>query len=296
MLEEVRSQLRTCAESLKQSQERLDQQGVLAEQLETRCGGYDQVVEQLQEAAAGYATQTEVQNMIKDILLIWNSLKNLDSAKADRKDLDALAVESLARAPCIEDLQKQVASSMEAASDARCSELGAELHAQSEATSKEIKHWEEMWDKLAGHVEELATQVKHVRCGGGDGGGGAVATSGGYPTPGKLSPQVRLPGGLPLAPERLEGVKRSPSIGGTPATPPSVALADHVLSARGTAPSHQSTPMLRKSRALAAAEDKTPFRPGLETAMSVSGVPRQRPSRPRSASLHRRSHDQGMLG
>lgn len=35
----------------------------------------------------------DVKNMMKDILLIWTSVKQLDAAKADRKEVDGLGAE-----------------------------------------------------------------------------------------------------------------------------------------------------------------------------------------------------------
>eukprot|EP00392_Amoebophrya_sp_AT5.2_P015840 g16061.t1 len=46
---------------------------------------------------ANYAQNTEVQAMVKDVLLIWYSIKQLDATKADKKDMEAYALESINR-------------------------------------------------------------------------------------------------------------------------------------------------------------------------------------------------------
>lgn len=48
----------------------------------------------LQTEVGGCARENEVKEMLKDILLLWNSVKQLDSSKADRKELEAFAAVS----------------------------------------------------------------------------------------------------------------------------------------------------------------------------------------------------------
>ena len=45
--------------------------------------------------STSYAQNSEVQAMVKDVLLIWYSIKQLDATKADKKDMETYALEGI---------------------------------------------------------------------------------------------------------------------------------------------------------------------------------------------------------
>merc|ERR1719484_198401 len=91
--------LKMHGEQLRPLQERI-QNGI------TRLG---QEIAELGEGYKSCAKSEEVNGMIRDILLIWNSIKQLDTAKADKKDVDSFALEKLAGRK-LEDLEKDFVS------------------------------------------------------------------------------------------------------------------------------------------------------------------------------------------
>ncbi|KAL8272255.1 hypothetical protein Esti_003811 [Eimeria stiedai] len=60
---------------------------------EQRVQDAEGLVAQLSEQLTLVAREDDVKNMMKDILLIWTSVKQLDAAKADRKEVDNLGAE-----------------------------------------------------------------------------------------------------------------------------------------------------------------------------------------------------------
>merc|ERR1711972_285558 len=51
-------------------------------------------IQDVVDSCANYVTSDEINDKMRDILLLWNSIKTLDAAKVDKKYVDAFAVES----------------------------------------------------------------------------------------------------------------------------------------------------------------------------------------------------------
>jgi methyl-accepting chemotaxis protein len=109
-----------------------------------------------------YAKNEEVKGMIRDILLIWNSIKQLDTAKADKKDVDTFALETGNRdklsARRLEDLEADFLSKSRQET-IRVQEKWSEMEGRLDESGRQFQHWEQMWEKLSGFVEDLVAKV-----------------------------------------------------------------------------------------------------------------------------------------
>eukprot|EP00746_Dinoflagellata_sp_MGD_P164878 gnl/MRDRNA2_/MRDRNA2_93812_c0_seq1.p1 gnl/MRDRNA2_/MRDRNA2_93812_c0~~gnl/MRDRNA2_/MRDRNA2_93812_c0_seq1.p1 ORF type:complete len:689 (-),score=177.95 gnl/MRDRNA2_/MRDRNA2_93812_c0_seq1:170-2236(-) len=157
------------------------------------------------ETLVDFSKTKEVQQMMRDILLIWNSIKQLDAAKADKKDVDNFAVENSKRAKRVEqrfeDLESESNTKLQEgvmSMHERLQELGGRV----EENSRAFRHWQQMWESLAGFVEDLVAKIAEIQ---------------GF-DPGRLPPGA--PGGAGRPGSR--GVAKAPAYpGGPPPRPPS---------------------------------------------------------------------------
>mmetsp|Transcript_56540 Transcript_56540/g.106037 ORF Transcript_56540/g.106037 Transcript_56540/m.106037 type:complete len:626 (-) Transcript_56540:385-2262(-) len=128
----------------------------------------------LTEAQKAFALAKDVQSIMRDILLIWNSIKQLDVAKADKKDMDSFALETSRRekqsSRRFDDLHSAVTEQLREET-LRVHEKCSQLDVKVDESSKQFHHWEQMWEKLAAYVEELVVQVGDLQ--------GTCAQSGG---------------------------------------------------------------------------------------------------------------------
>jgi len=144
--------LKMHGEQLRPLQERI-QNGI------TRLG---QEIAELGEGYKSCAKSEEVNGMIRDILLIWNSIKQLDTAKADKKDVDSFALETLDRDKLagrkLEDLEKDFVSKSRQESQ-KLQEKWLEFDGRLDESGRQFRHWEQMWEKLSGFVEDLVAKI-----------------------------------------------------------------------------------------------------------------------------------------
>lgn len=138
------------------------------EEVSSRLVNIDQHIESIFEAHSGFALAKDVQTMMRDTLLIWNSIKQLDAAKLDKKDMDSFAVETSNRdrqsSRRLEDLQQAVTEKLREET-LRVQEKCSELDVKVGDSAKQFHHWEQMWEKLAGFVEELVVKVGDLQGG-----------------------------------------------------------------------------------------------------------------------------------
>merc|ERR1719159_968171 len=118
------------------------------------------------ETLVDFSKTKEVQQMMRDILLIWNSIKQLDAAKADKKDVDNFAVEASTRAKRVE----QRFEDIESESATRVQEVVMSMHerleeigGRVEENSRAFRHWQQMWESLAGFVEDLVAKIAEIQ-------------------------------------------------------------------------------------------------------------------------------------
>lgn len=120
------------------------------------------------EGCKEYAKNEEVKGMIRDILLIWNSIKQLDTAKADKKDVDSFALETGNRDKLsvrrLEDLEADLASKSRQ-DTLRVQEKWSELEGRLDESGRQFRHWEQMWEKLSGFVEDLVAKIGDLQGG-----------------------------------------------------------------------------------------------------------------------------------
>eukprot|EP00929_Paragymnodinium_shiwhaense_P091101 TRINITY_DN51142_c0_g1_i1.p1 TRINITY_DN51142_c0_g1~~TRINITY_DN51142_c0_g1_i1.p1 ORF type:complete len:675 (+),score=204.25 TRINITY_DN51142_c0_g1_i1:102-2126(+) len=140
--------------------------GQTEEALQKRIEEYSERFAALEEGVATCSKTKDVQAILRDTLLMWNSIKQLDSAKADKKDLDAFAVSSNERTDTsvrrIDGLEAEVVEHIKhevAGVQTRWEHLEATVN----DNSKQFGHWEKMWEKLAGYVEDLVTKVSDLQ-------------------------------------------------------------------------------------------------------------------------------------
>lgn len=136
------------------------------ERLESKLTDQEKSVTDIVEALGEYAKSGEVSGMMRDVLLMWNSIKQLDAAKADKKDLDCFAVESSGRDKLstrrLEDLESDVGNRVRE-EVLRAQERWSDLDGRVEENAKQFRHWERMWEKLAGFVEDLVTKISELQ-------------------------------------------------------------------------------------------------------------------------------------
>merc|ERR1712151_1327318 len=87
-------------------------------------------------------------------------------AKADKKELDAYAVESGGRdrlsAQRIESLETDLASRVREQVHIT-QERWSHLEVRVEENVKQFQHWEQMWERLAGYVEDLVVKIQELQ-------------------------------------------------------------------------------------------------------------------------------------
>jgi len=112
------------------------------------------------------AKSKEVQSIVSDVMVMWNSIKHLDASKVDRKDVDSMLLESSARerlaAQRFEDLETEIGGRVHEVATSS-TERANELHGKFDETVKQAKQWEEMWDKMSAFVEDLVTKVTELQ-------------------------------------------------------------------------------------------------------------------------------------
>eukprot|EP00930_Biecheleria_cincta_P057131 TRINITY_DN43110_c0_g1_i1.p1 TRINITY_DN43110_c0_g1~~TRINITY_DN43110_c0_g1_i1.p1 ORF type:complete len:657 (-),score=171.78 TRINITY_DN43110_c0_g1_i1:140-2110(-) len=239
----------------------------------------------MSEAAASFASSTDVQTVMRDTLLMWNSIKQLDVAKADKKDVDNFAVETSNRdrqsSRRFEDLQAEITDQLREET-LRVQEKCSELDAKVEDSAKQFQHWEQMWERLAGFVEELVMKVGDLQ---GSSGQNRLLHGGG----------------------QLRSGSRLPSSRGTRPAQPETPVMPHHFSERSLHDSHST--MEPNSGAETTAESRMMYASsakelgggagGLEqvlthSKLSPSPTMRHRtPTRPMSATSVRRAVDRG---
>ncbi|CAE7250845.1 Hcn4 [Symbiodinium sp. CCMP2592] len=142
--------------------------GKRMDEVEARLAVCEKSVDDLSEAQKALALAKDVQSIMRDVLLIWNSIKQLDAAKADKKDMDSFALETSKRdrqsLRRIEDLQSSVTVQLREET-LRIQEKYAQLDVKVDESSKQFLHWEQMWERLAAYVEELVKQVGDMQWG-----------------------------------------------------------------------------------------------------------------------------------
>ncbi|CAD7945356.1 unnamed protein product [Amoebophrya sp. A25] len=121
-------------------------------------------VEMLKEALeANYAQNTEVQAMVKDVLLIWYSIKQLDATKADKKDMEAYALESINREKA--SVREEVMSKNEEMRgelgnmQGNVEDIGRGFNEQ----QTQFVNLQQMLGNLASFVEELVVKIAEMQ-------------------------------------------------------------------------------------------------------------------------------------
>ncbi|CAD7958311.1 unnamed protein product [Amoebophrya sp. A120] len=136
----------------------------LVTSVEKKAGSAESRVEQLKQAIeANYAQNTEVQAMVKDVLLIWYSIKQLDATKADKKDMEAYALESINREKANvrqEVIEKNEEMKGELGSmQGNVEEIGRGFNEQ----QGQFVSLQQMLGNLASFVEELVVKIAEMQ-------------------------------------------------------------------------------------------------------------------------------------
>jgi len=122
----------------------------------------NQEISGLSLKCCSFAKIDDVDNMVRDVLMIWNSIKQLDTSKADKKDVDGFAVETGNRDKLssrrLEDLEADI--TMRSKQETlRSQEKMVEMEGRLDESSRQFRHWEQMWEKLSGFVEDLVGKI-----------------------------------------------------------------------------------------------------------------------------------------
>lgn len=123
-------------------------------------------LQDLTELSSTLAKNEDVNNMIRDILMIWNSLKSIDATKADREYVENFAILSRDKDKLssrrLEDLEADLAA--KSRQDVlRVQEKMSEVDTRIDESVKNMRHWEQMWEKLSGLVEDLVTKINDLQ-------------------------------------------------------------------------------------------------------------------------------------
>jgi len=120
---------------------------------------------ELSQDLCKYAKQEEMKSIVTDIEQNCNSIKQLDNGKADKKDVDYLALET-------GNLQK-LSGRLEGLEADFLSIPRQEIHqlqekwfgmeGRLEECCRQFQHWEHMWEKLSGYVEDLVVKVGELQ-------------------------------------------------------------------------------------------------------------------------------------
>lgn len=123
-------------------------------------------IKRIDSGLGEFAKGTEVSGMMKDVLLIWNSIKQLDAAKADKTEMDAMALEGLNK----EKLAARRLEDIEADSSSKLSEgvmmmheRWQDLHGKVDENSKQLQTLQQMLGPLASFVEELVAKIAETQ-------------------------------------------------------------------------------------------------------------------------------------
>jgi len=325
---ELLEQHRSLHASVAQAHERHDEMGERLERLShvaahgERLDEHESRLSGIRDALSSCVTTQEVQSMLQDILLMWNSIKQLDVAKADRKDVDSLAAEALSRekqaAKKLQDVHVQVtglvqeevsrvddkasrAAERVARVEDKTDAKWIELDGKAEDSAKQFQRWEEMWEKLASCVEELVAKTAEIQ----------------QNAAGRLPPAPARPPGRPLSAlrsSRADGPRQRGAPGSSDRGLPESASMDMLFIApaekserAGAAPTGapgrgqatEAGPSSPESQA-AGSSDPARWMAGARCLVDAAldqtvapGSARARPARPRSASS-RRSVDRSM--
>lgn len=123
---------------------------------------FEKELADLIEQCKQYAKNEEVNGMIRDILLLWNSVKQMDAAKADKKDVDSFALETLDRDKLatrrLEDIEQDIALKSKHET-LRLQEKWTEFDNRLDESGRQFRHWEQMWEQLSGYVEDLVVKI-----------------------------------------------------------------------------------------------------------------------------------------
>lgn len=126
--------------------------------------GYGEQIEGIKKVLTeNYATNTEVQAMVKDVLLIWYSIKQLDATKADKKDMEAYALEQInrERSAIREDILERTGVMREEI--ATCVGDMETLSQRSQDQGTQFVNCQNMLGNLAGFLEELVLKIAEMQ-------------------------------------------------------------------------------------------------------------------------------------
>ncbi|CEM11572.1 unnamed protein product [Vitrella brassicaformis CCMP3155] len=174
----------------------------------------EQALADMKESIPEFAKESEIKDLMKDMLLIWNSLKQLDVAKADKKELDSYAVEAGDRDKetqgRLDGLEGNIAAA-QAESQSQLSGVGTRLRdveGAAQNTDNRLRTLNHMLSSLLHFVEEILWRFSNQRIGEG----------GEIPPPPKV---VRTGGGFREYPRQPPPPPTPPPVPFTP--PPSLA-------------------------------------------------------------------------
>eukprot|EP00927_Polykrikos_kofoidii_P054665 TRINITY_DN49053_c0_g1_i1.p1 TRINITY_DN49053_c0_g1~~TRINITY_DN49053_c0_g1_i1.p1 ORF type:complete len:709 (+),score=144.70 TRINITY_DN49053_c0_g1_i1:95-2128(+) len=147
-------------------QKALEEAKQATEEFARRLDEQEQHTLELDNLLDDCAKTKELQTMTRDTLLMWNSIKQLDLAKLDRQALDSIADAAAERERIAnrraEEMEAQIKGTVQEGvlqMQGRCQEIDGKV----DESSKQVQHWEQMWEKLANYVEDLVAKMSEVQ-------------------------------------------------------------------------------------------------------------------------------------
>mmetsp|Transcript_63303 Transcript_63303/g.150994 ORF Transcript_63303/g.150994 Transcript_63303/m.150994 type:complete len:633 (-) Transcript_63303:107-2005(-) len=170
-LHTVQEQITSHSKRLEDLDTHLQSQTNLHDNHKQRIGELKAHSEAIREELPEYARATEVQGMLRDLMLIWNLVKQLDAAKGDKKEVDALAVES---ANSLSKFERRVEGIKEdfavkvREEASRTEEKWSALDRKIDDSTQQMRQWEKMWEKMDSVMEDVMKKMTTLQQQGAD--------------------------------------------------------------------------------------------------------------------------------
>lgn len=166
VIDELKANIASNLADIKKLSERTDGQDSDIEDLRVQIEENIKATSDVAEQLVDLASTKDVQAMMKDILLIWNSIKQLDAAKADQKEVDMICTENSKKEKRMHDrfdfLESDSATRVsQGVMDIQ--EKMVEVDNRVKENARNFTHWQEKWDTLAGFVEDLVAKIADIQ-------------------------------------------------------------------------------------------------------------------------------------
>ncbi|PHJ21228.1 mediator complex subunit med9 [Cystoisospora suis] len=154
--EELNDRSACASQALRELRADLDQEMEKDLYKEERLRKAEELVNDIAEKMSQVARQDEMQGIMKDVLLIWTAVKQLDAAKADKRELDAFANEASTR----DQTSKLQLKNLESTSNDQHGRLRSQI-GEMEAKLREVNTMSKTLNYMLGMMMRFMEDVVH---------------------------------------------------------------------------------------------------------------------------------------